>query len=167
MDMTPEDRPAPDRDTPAAGAASSRDGGSAPRVDVARTRAARAAFARGGAEACGCASCRRWIDARDEAWPAGLDAWLAERGLDDGFETAVDEVDVEEGGGWDLVFHALPESGPDALEEAGDIAEPDPGRPDAGPLPAGVAAATWRAADDRAPAGWPEGGLELTLRLQA
>lgn len=165
--MTPEDRPAPDRDTPAAGAASSRDSRGAPRVDVARTRAARATFTRGGAEACGCASCRRWLDARDEAWPDGLDAWLAERGMADGFESAVDEVADEDGGGWDLVFHALPEGGTADLEEAGDPAEPDPGLPDPGPLPGGVAAATWRAADDRAPAGWPEGGLELTLRLQA
>lgn len=153
----------------------SEDGTTVPRVDADRTRAARAGWTRGGAAACGCASCSRWLDARADLWPADLDAWLDERGIGDGFESAVDALDDEDGGGWALVFHALPigGAGDASAAEAGasDVAEPgsseDVARPDPGPLPDGVAAATWRVGSDRAPIGWPEDGLELTVRLAA
>jgi hypothetical protein len=129
------------------------------RTDPARTRAARAAWVRGGAEACACTSCRAWVAHRDEWLPKELREILDALGLDAAFDSAVRPLEADEGTGFELLYH-LVGSLPD--EPDGELTAELDGLPDA------VLGLLARAGRELAPADWPEGSevVELSVLLE-
>jgi len=129
------------------------------RTDPARTRAARAAWVRGGAEACACTSCRAWCEHRDEWITDELRALLDGFGVDPAFDSGVRPLEEDEGTGFELLYHLVGSLQAEADDEL--AADEDE-------LPQGVFELRARAGRELAPLDWPDGdeSIELTVLLE-